>query len=196
MNEESEDNFVIGEIETGMDVDSLSWFETVGEGRDERYKIVRRSRVGHITKFRVNGKVVKVIVEREPREIMEENNISFCSVVSSVWKLVDTSEWQLLESEYNEMIIWRNELCEISDGWADAFDGEVEAFRLRAADLIDEFAFVMNEEISSRYFLGKDSSVRDLSRVDGVLTYGWASLVHLSFEDVKQILFKAKKEVL
>lgn len=196
MNEESEDKFVIGEIETGMDVDSLSWFETVGEGRDERYKIVRRSRVGHITKFRVNGKVVKVIVEREPREIMEENNISFCSVVSDVWKLVDTSDWQILESEYNEMILWRNELTEISDGWSDAFDGEVEAFRLRAADLIDEYAFVMNEEISNRYFLGSDSSVEDLSRVNGVLTYGWASLVHLSFEDVKQILFKAKKEVL
>lgn len=196
MSDLSEEDFIVGEIQTGVDVDSLSWFETVGEGRDERYKIVRRSRVGHITKFRVNGKVVKVIVEREPREIMDENNISFCSVVSEVWKLVDTSEWQILESEYNEMILYRNDLCEISDGWSDAFDSEVEAFRLRAADLIDEYAFVMNEEISSRYFLGSDSSVEDLSRVNGVLTYGWASLVHLSFEDVKQILFKAKKEVL
>lgn len=196
MSDLSEDTFVIGEIETGMDVDSLSWFETVGEGRDERYRIIRRSRVGRITKIRFNGKLVKVIVEREPREIMEENNIDFSSVVSDVWKLVDCSEWETLESEYNEMILWRNELCEISNGWAGAFNSEVETFRLRAVDLIDEYVFVMNEEISCRYFLGRDSSVRDLSRVDGVLTYGWASLVHLSFEDVKQILFKAKKEVL
>lgn len=168
-----------GIYRTDIDLDSIEFFKDNGIDGDAEFRILRRRVVNRpINRITFTGESYNALLVRDPLDVLENYfKIDIEDVVRDCFKVVDLSRFNSLAEQYRETVSWRAELVDAAgDGWLDfesavseelADSGEKELW-----DIYDS----VNDEIDRRYFRGVDSTVQDLSVVDGVWTFDFASL--------------------
>lgn len=109
-------------------------------------------------------------------DVFAIHNMSFQEVIEEEWaksKEKDIEKWKSYKDSYEDIVGWKRELFQMSDGFENTLDGEIGSlvvelhnFRLNVIEKIET-------EINDKYFNYQFSTVKDLSVVDKVARFAW-----------------------
>lgn len=133
-----------------------------------------------VSQIRINGKsyhAVEVIKDIDEIEtIFESRNMNFNQILNNSWVKQKGSIDEIVESfkNYEEVKLWAKQINEISDGYKESFSQELEHIYEHNKKLVIDLYNKMISTVTEEYFDYEDSTVEDLSVVDGIRCFQWA----------------------
>lgn len=124
----------------------------------------------------VNNEKIAVHENCIKSDIFPTHNMSFQEVIEEEWaksKEKDIEKWKSYKDSYDDIIEWKKELFQMSNGFENTFDDDIGRLVVELHNFRLNIIGKIETEINAKYFNYESSTVKDLSIVDKVDRFVW-----------------------